>query len=243
MDEFNHDQFSGLPPVFPQSETQSSEPQVQQPVDQGQQVFQPAQVQQTPFAAQPQYQQPYPQQPQYPQQQYPAQTAFQQQPYQGQPYVAPNQPYGQGQPPYDQPYGQAPYGQYPYAQQPYGQPPYGQPYGQIPYAQQPYAQQAGGETPEEKKNANRLCIISLVLYLSPIIWGLFNSRGFGLISGACSIAAIVLMIVARVKYPKNTFAKVLMWIYIAFFILGVITLILAWIFLIEIINSCAGAPW
>ncbi len=226
MDEFNHDQFSGLPPVFPQSEAQSSEPQVQQPVDQGQQVFQPAQVQQTPFATQPQYQQPYPQQPQYPQQQYPAQTPFQQT-YQGQPYATPNQPYGQ----------------YPYAQQPYGQPPYGQPYGQIPYGQQPYAQQAGGETPEEKKNANRLCIISLVLYLSPLIWGLFNSRVSRLISGACSIAAIVLMIVARVKYPKNTFAKVLMWIYIAFIILGVITLILAWIFLIEMINSCAGNTW
>lgn len=38
-----------------------------------------------------------------------------------------------------------------------------------------------------------------------------------LLSGLSSIAALVLMIVVRVKYPSSVFGKVLMWTYIALF--------------------------
>lgn len=109
-------------------------------------------------------------------------------------------------------------------------------------------------TEEEKKQANLLCIISLSLYLLPIIIYLilvFISAGatasriddpyyvesqisnnsatldavfsiFSLLACGSFIAAIVLMIVARVKYPQSVFAKVLMWVYIVMFIIAVI---------------------
>jgi len=93
---------------------------------------------------------------------------------------------------------------------------------------------------EENKKANILCTISLLCYfIGPILLFLislclsFISKSLGsvfnILISAPRIAAIVLMIVARVKYPKNTFAKVLMWIYIgiiiAGFILGVILIV------------------
>ena len=34
------------------------------------------------------------------------------------------------------------------------------------------------------------------------------------------------MIVARVKYPKSTFAKILMWVYIVLFILAIVAAVL-----------------
>lgn len=92
-----------------------------------------------------------------------------------------------------------------------------------------------------KKNATTLCAISLILmYGFPIIMGViagvvgtFNSsvldimyNVIGSFSSLSSIAAIVLMIVARVKYPESKFAKVLMIVYIVqaaiFIILGII---------------------
>ena len=51
--------------------------------------------------------------------------------------------------------------------------------------------------------------------------------------GIAPLAAIVIMIVVRVKYPKNKFGKVLMWIYI-------IELILTMLLLLIIIITCAG---
>lgn len=92
-----------------------------------------------------------------------------------------------------------------------------------------------------KKNASTLCAISLILmYGFPIIMGVIagvvgtlNSsvldimyNVIGSFSSLSSIAAIVLMIVARVKYPESKFAKVLMIVYIVqaaiFIILGII---------------------
>lgn len=80
---------------------------------------------------------------------------------------------------------------------------------------------------EDNKKANLLCIISLLCYfVGPIIFFLVSvvlallsktlGTIFNVLVGAPRIAGIVLMIVARIKYPKNTFAKVLMWIYIGF---------------------------
>ena len=103
------------------------------------------------------------------------------------------------------------------------------------------------ETPEEKKAGNTLGIISLCLYFgSPLISFLVNMfTGFsygltktgstaysyvstiiGAITGLSGLAAYVLMIVGRVKYPKNTLCKVVMWIYIGFLILGILSFII-----------------
>lgn len=102
--------------------------------------------------------------------------------------------------------------------------------------------------------ANVLCSISLGLYfgmplLSFIMYilaygfsyndsastiaGLFGSV-ISIISSLSTIAAYVLMIIARVKCPKSTYAKVVMWIYIVLFAMSLITLIV-------IIFACAGA--
>lgn len=79
---------------------------------------------------------------------------------------------------------------------------------------------------EENKIANRLSLISLLLrFASPIVLGVSTiiiepfSDGLSSIFSAfyplIALAAFVLMVIVRVKYPKNTFGKVLMWLYIA----------------------------
>ena len=96
---------------------------------------------------------------------------------------------------------------------------------------------------DDKKNANILCIISLILYFAAPIFALLMAIVFSLISEDASmlstgitsisrIAAYVLMIVARIKYPESTFAKILMWIYIGLFAVGFIMGILLIILLI-----------
>ncbi len=110
---------------------------------------------------------------------------------------------------------------------------------------------------EEKDNnrlANILCSISLGLYfgfpiLSVIMYGIaygfstsdatstlsgFFGSIISILSSLATLAAYVLMIVARVKCPKSTYAKVVMWIYIVLFAMSLITLIV-------IIFACAGA--
>ena len=105
-------------------------------------------------------------------------------------------------------------------------------------------------TPKDKKNAHILCYISLGLYLVPVLCNILfyflyfmetemrtqellessqTARMSDLvltiltpISGICFIAAIVLMIVARVKYPASIFAKVLMWVYITLFVISMV---------------------
>ena len=54
------------------------------------------------------------------------------------------------------------------------------------------------------------------------------------------ITALILMIVARVKYPKNTFAKVLMWLYIAFYILYILLIIAVISFFAWFMTQCAA---
>ena len=50
----------------------------------------------------------------------------------------------------------------------------------------------------------------------------------------------ILMIIARVKCPKSTYAKVVMWLYIALLIIGILILLL-WIFIFIIILAELGA--
>lgn len=106
---------------------------------------------------------------------------------------------------------------------------------------------------DENHLANVLCTISLCLYFagSTVIGILvmmlsaipFTGPLAGLLSlasGLCPIAAYVLMIIARVKCPKSTYAKVVMWIYIVLFILSVIALIIMMVACAGLLASCAG---
>ena len=86
---------------------------------------------------------------------------------------------------------------------------------------------------EDEKNANLLCVISLILYFgSGTISGIFavlssvSGTYISSFTGLCPLAGIVLMIIARVKYPKNKFAKILMWIYIILTLISIIAVII-----------------
>jgi hypothetical protein len=48
------------------------------------------------------------------------------------------------------------------------------------------------------------------------------------------------MIIARVKAPKNTFGKVLMWVYIALFILKLLAIIAIILLFGAMIAACSG---
>ena len=86
---------------------------------------------------------------------------------------------------------------------------------------------------DRKDKANLLCILSLVvtfassiplgilIFLFPILKPVLSS-----LYGICPMAGIVLMIIARIKYPESKFAKVLMWMYIFIIILVIIGAIL-----------------
>ncbi|MCR4581107.1 MAG: zinc-ribbon domain-containing protein [Bacilli bacterium] len=116
--------------------------------------------------------------------------------------------------------------------------------GKLGVYQQPQQAQI---SPEDDKKANNLSLISLGLFFGPsalsiLSAGISASTSAGsritaissALSGVCTLAAIVLMIVARVKYPKNKLAKIVMWIYIALFAIGIIGSVL-------LILACAYA--
>lgn len=106
------------------------------------------------------------------------------------------------------------------------------------------------------KKANKLCLISLACAVGPwLLWRLPGrllvyaegsgtvailgtlSNIFSALSGIGWLAAIVLMIYVRVKYPKNVFGIILMVLYIL-----VIILVIAFIiFIITVCNGCIDA--
>ena len=122
--------------------------------------------------------------------------------------------------------------------------------------------------PEDERKVNVFCIASLICVFLPRVLQFLGYLLFGTllqqvgresvlydrISGALSalgilflIAGIVLVIYVRVKYPKNIFGKVLMWIYIVLAVLILIAFIvmlvactLACSYLIETCQGCAS---
>ena len=122
--------------------------------------------------------------------------------------------------------------------------------------------------PEDERKSNVFCIASLICVFLPRVLQFLGYLLFGTllqqvgresvlydrISGALSalgilflIAGIVLVIYVRVKYPKNIFGKVLMWIYIVLAVLILIAFIvmlvactLACSYLIETCQGCAS---
>ena len=159
-------------------------------------------------------------------------------------------------------------------QQPVQQPVYQQPAYQQIYPQQ-YQQQtqyAGNNAPlgvqpadmytleeqaKRRKQANILCIISLVLQVAPeVLTSVFSGMveslgdmsdvaepityGFSLLAGGTYIASWVLMIIARVKYKESKFAKILMWVYIGLLAAGVITLVIIIAMCAYMLKDCQG---
>ena len=97
---------------------------------------------------------------------------------------------------------------------------------------------------KEDNNCNILCGISLLLYLAsdiillPLLTN--NSDNSSGILGISSLVGLVLMIIARVKYPKKTFPKILMWLYIAKIIIAIILLIIVCIACVSCVNNAQG---
>ena len=129
---------------------------------------------------------------------------------------------------------------------------------QEPVYQQPVSEQSVSEPkrgrtygPQERRKANRLCIISLILGVvipvaACIIFGIVENLGVStsytdylfvstvitLPISAAMIAGIVLMIVVRVKYRKNKFGLVLMILYCVY-------LVAAILFILFALSSCS----
>ena len=209
---------------------QNVQPQAQ-PLDQ--QAVYGQQPQPAPYPQPEQYQQPqpapYPQQDQYQQPQpapYPQQDQYQQM------YADPNMQYAQ-----------------------YPEPAYMIP---NPY----YHPQTAEELEEAKKRkmGNILCFISLGLYLLPelisgVTYGIMDKLTslatssqtmteiitgiLSILLGGSSIASWVLVIIARIKY-KNTFSKVLLWIYAGLTVLSIIAIILIVILCVNTLRQCPG---
>ena len=100
-----------------------------------------------------------------------------------------------------------------------------------------------GESDDEKQKADRLGWIALALWLIPIVAGRFNiDRFFSPLFPLCQVASLVLTIFVRVKYPKNRFGKVMMWLLIISVIVSVIFLIIMAILCNSMAESCRRFP-
>lgn len=111
------------------------------------------------------------------------------------------------------------------------------------------------QVPEPKSYEKLLCFLSLGLYVfGPTASGIpmyivesmnlqsdVSSPIFSVLSSFGSItyiAAWVLMIIARVKYKKSVFAKVLMWVYIGMLVAAIILVIVLVATCINALNNC-----
>ena len=120
---------------------------------------------------------------------------------------------------------------------------------QQPVSEQPVPAPKRGRTygPQERKKANRLCILSLILSVGlPLVIGILLAIAENLGLGAnyylymviefplagAMIAGIALMIVVRIKYSKSKFGLILMIIHCAY-------LAIAIIFIMFALSSCS----
>ena len=95
------------------------------------------------------------------------------------------------------------------------------------------------QVPNNDKEGDILGLISLVLYfagsgLVSALISIFPSDTryyFSSLVGLCPLASIVVMIVARIKYPKNKLLKIAMWTIIICTIVGIIAFIVIMVLL------------
>ena len=125
-----------------------------------------------------------------------------------------------------------------------------------PYTGKPLNPKKNQMTPEDKKIANTLCVLSLVLSVaSPLLLSIYHEimNHFDVLNISepydslmtifvmcAEVAALVLMIVTRVKYPKHTFGLVLMIIYIVEFTSIIIGWILIMVTCYTLCGQCNG---
>ena len=97
--------------------------------------------------------------------------------------------------------------------------------------------------PEDNNNISlSLCSLSAICLVMPsIILGIFSNSNsvIGNTSIIFPLIGLILMIIARVKYPTYTFGKVLMWIYISIVFLVFTFLLIISIMCSSLIYSCA----
>lgn len=117
---------------------------------------------------------------------------------------------------------------------------------QQPVPEQPVSAPKRGRTygPQERRKANRLCILSLILSVGvPLIMGILlglvenlglsanNYYSFLMIAefpiAGAVIAGIVLMIVVRIKYSKSKFGLILMILYCVYLAVALLLFIFA----------------
>ena len=115
--------------------------------------------------------------------------------------------------------------------------------------------------PEDQKAANILCIVSLILmFILPFICSIIvvlmmeylpedstiTQVAWLILGGITTFSPLLslgMMIYVRVKYPKSTFGKVLMWLYIAFVVIAVIAIIVVCAACAYEIKRCTDAGW
>lgn len=110
-------------------------------------------------------------------------------------------------------------------------------------------------SPEDKKSANILCIISVLCFFAvpsvlAALMELIHNINYDIydvfdhiassVSVASFIVAMTLMILVRVKYPNSVFGKVLMWLYIAVIVLAVIGFFFLLAFIYILCSGCRG---
>ncbi|MBQ4466074.1 MAG: hypothetical protein II916_08950 [Oscillospiraceae bacterium] len=140
----------------------------------------------------------------------------------------------------------------------------GYPNRDVTFSYQPSAKEKPQETPEERKAGNRLATIGFLLLALSIVMPMaavmmteaadkmpfeeegpllstFNTISYG-IGSLSQIAAFVMMLVTRIKYPKNTLGKVLMWIYIVGAILAALAAILIIVACASCLNELSHCP-
>ena len=100
---------------------------------------------------------------------------------------------------------------------------------------------------DNDKEGDILGIISLILYfagsglVSALIYNLppDTRNYFSSLAGLCPLASIVVMIVGRIKYPKNKLLKIAMWTIIICTLVGIIAFIVIIVILYLTCSSIA----
>ena len=112
------------------------------------------------------------------------------------------------------------------------------------------------ESPEEKKAGDRLALIALILYFGSAILARFSYYFYEFLAAVgipetivtgiynatyiIPLSGLIVAIVGRVKYPKNSFCKVAFWIILLLSFLFVISAVLLVMACVGTLSQCSG---